>query len=195
MPANANPRWTSLIPCHIQIMHMIVLVFHPPPDFFSPTFSKIHEEQVGELEKLTFISKPQAWSESFVLLLTFNCSPGSWPSGETVKVSQCWLLAIWETSELDSEKTWWRNLRISFDNKASKFYNAQISIKFWQKSESWDLTSAQFKLQWCSIPSAKPWSSAPLAPSGPRWLRTSPWTRRNQVHWKENKLICKGGKS
>ena len=71
----------------------------------SPTSSKIHEEQVGQLGKLTFISKPQVRSESFVLLLTFNCSPGSWPSGETVKVSQ-WLLAIWETSELDSEKTW-----------------------------------------------------------------------------------------
>ena len=37
----------------------------------SPTSSKIHEEQVGQLEKLTFNSKPQTWSESFVLLPNF----------------------------------------------------------------------------------------------------------------------------
>ena len=41
----------------------------------SPTSSKIHEEQVGQ--SLTFNSKPQTWSESFVLLPTFS-SPTSY---------------------------------------------------------------------------------------------------------------------
>ena len=81
----------------------------------------------------------------------------------------------------------WENLVKEFKKffLQSSISNAKLSIKIWQKSDSWDLTSAQFKLQLCSIPSAKPRSSAPLAPSGPRWLRTSPWTRRNQVHWKK----------
>ena len=118
---------------------------------FFPTSSKIHKEQVGE--SLTFFSKPQAWSESFVLLLTFNCSPASWPSGETVKVSQYWLLAIWETSELDSEKTWWTNLRISFGNKGSIFYNAEISITFKPKIRqlrlNFRILQTSVMLKWC----------------------------------------------